>query len=271
MMTMLANMGPWGDILLIMAASTLAVVLLLRIIDRIWKLDARRVHNDIAGFMISVIAVVYAVLLGFVTVTVWENYEKAETAVDTEVNLLADIYRDSANLPRDSAVAIRRNLIAYITSVIEREWPAQRRGRCHGRRSQLDTIASHLHSPATADVTATAFIGETISRLNQLYDARRARLAACSRSVPTLIWSAAIIGSLCIVGFSLCFGVANLRVHMIMSAVLTGSVATVLWVIFELSTPFQGAAAISHDVYREARDVMVSSDVSPAHPPPDGR
>lgn len=34
------------------------------------------VHNEVAGFLIAVVGVLYAVLLGFLTIVVWEQFRK---------------------------------------------------------------------------------------------------------------------------------------------------------------------------------------------------
>jgi hypothetical protein len=36
--------------------------------------QVRRQHNDVAGFIYAVLGVVYAVLLGFATIVVWEDF-----------------------------------------------------------------------------------------------------------------------------------------------------------------------------------------------------
>jgi hypothetical protein len=38
-------------------------------------------HNEVAGFIYAVIGVVYAVLLGFTAIIVWERYDKAQAAL----------------------------------------------------------------------------------------------------------------------------------------------------------------------------------------------
>lgn len=37
--------------------------------------QVRQQHNDVAGFIYAVLGVVYAVLLGFVTLVVWEDFQ----------------------------------------------------------------------------------------------------------------------------------------------------------------------------------------------------
>ena len=246
-----------GGLVLALCLSVAAVAVMLRLLDRLYGLESRQRHNDITGFMISVIAVIYAILLGFVTFTVWENYDKASAAVDAEVNLVADIHRDAGSLAASSATAVRAELTGYLATVKDQEWPGQMTGQCPPRRSALSGIAQHLR-PASLDTVATAFIGEIVSRLNRLYDARRERLLACNRAIPTPIWISLAVGSLSLIGISLFFGCHDQRVHLALSATLTISIVLVLWVVFELSTPFRGSAAISPDIYKDMLDFLRS-------------
>jgi hypothetical protein len=160
--------------ILISALLTMGLVWL---VDRLWERDARRRHNDVAGYMISVVAVVYAVLLGFVTVTVWENYDKASASVGDEAVLIADIYCDVGVLPQSVAVAVRRDLVSYATAVIGEEWPQQMAGQqLRSTHSALDKVPQHLMDAATTDPTTVVFLREIAGRLNSLHDARRARI-----------------------------------------------------------------------------------------------
>jgi hypothetical protein len=252
--------GSLSVVTFIMLISALLTMGLVWLVDRLWARDARRRHNDVAGYMISVVAVVYAVLLGFVTVTVWENYDKASASVGDEAVLIADIYRDVGVLPQSVAGAVRRDLVSYATAVIGEEWPMQMAGQqLRSTHSALDKVPRHLMDAATTDPTTVVFLREIAERLNKLHDARRARVFATSRPVPSPIWTAVIAGSICIVGFSLSFGFYDVYVHMMMSSVLSASIALVLTVILGLSSPFQGATAISSDPFKHTLEYMRTS------------
>jgi hypothetical protein len=43
-----------------------------------WRADRLKLNNEVAGFKFSVIGVLYVVLLAFVVIAVWENYNKTE-------------------------------------------------------------------------------------------------------------------------------------------------------------------------------------------------
>ncbi len=70
-------------------------------VSRVWPLVSRRLifavaldsHHEVAGFIFGTVGVIYAVLLAFVGVVVWEELENAKVAVSSEANHLANIGR----------------------------------------------------------------------------------------------------------------------------------------------------------------------------------
>jgi hypothetical protein len=51
--------------------------------------DRLKPNNEVAGFKFSVIGVLYAVLLAFVVIAVWQNYSNTEIAVRNEAKAWA--------------------------------------------------------------------------------------------------------------------------------------------------------------------------------------
>ena len=62
----------------------------------------------------------YAVLLGFVAVTVWEGYDRAQAAVEREADDLADLFRDAQTFPRDTRTQIENQVRNYVGLVVEK-------------------------------------------------------------------------------------------------------------------------------------------------------
>ena len=89
----------------------------------------RRAHNEVAGFTIAVVGVIYAVLLAFIAVAVWEDFRKADALVQTEANLVGNLYRDTVGLPDPLATELRHTLFVYAETVVQDEWPALAEGR----------------------------------------------------------------------------------------------------------------------------------------------
>ena len=94
------------------------------IVRRLINVEVLERHNEVAGFIYAVIGVVYAVLLGFAAVTVWEGYDRAQAAVEREADDLADLFRDAQTFPRDTRTEIENQIRNYVGLVVEKEWPA---------------------------------------------------------------------------------------------------------------------------------------------------
>src|SRR6476661_5774351 len=64
-----------------------------------WGPDRLKLNNEVAGFKFSVIGGLYTVLLAFLVVVVWENYNATETAVRNEAKAVSDLTQLSYALP----------------------------------------------------------------------------------------------------------------------------------------------------------------------------
>ena len=55
-------------------------------LQRRLRSEMLRRHNDVAGYLFSAVGVLYAVVLGFVVVVVWQKYDGAVANVENEVD-----------------------------------------------------------------------------------------------------------------------------------------------------------------------------------------
>ena len=65
----------------------------------VWRFVPRQMlkeHNELTSGIFEAIAMAYTVLLAFVVVISWQNFDKAETHSITEANCLVDLYKSSA-------------------------------------------------------------------------------------------------------------------------------------------------------------------------------
>ncbi|MGH9173192.1 MAG: hypothetical protein ACRD1H_02475 [Vicinamibacterales bacterium] len=82
-------------------------------------------HHDVAGFFIGIIGVLYAVLLAFVVIVVWEDFNDASRTVDNEANELSDIYWLANGLDTANRDRVQEAVRSYAASVVDDEWPAR--------------------------------------------------------------------------------------------------------------------------------------------------
>jgi hypothetical protein len=249
----------YGHSIVVSGIAVVAIAVLLSwaglaIVARIWPHEHRSSHNDVAGFIIAIVGVVYAVLLAFIAVAVWQNYDATNTAVDREASLVSNLYRDAVGLPDATRTELRSDLDKYLTTVIETEWPVQRAGRAKKRGWQP---LNHFHAVLTrvqsTSADGTVVHAEMLRALNNLYDARRTRLLSTQQGLSGVIWTILLLGGSITVAFSYFFGVQSLRMHFAMTGMLAASLALVFVLMIALDQPFRGSLGIDPTPYIEVQ------------------
>ena len=148
----------------------------------------RSAHNDVSGFTFATVGVIYAVLLAFVAVVVWQNFAQTENQVQTEANLVGDLYRDTPAFPEPAASRLRHYLFVYAEIVVEDEWPSLAAGRIDETEGWqlLDKFHTELLQVEAKDESFVVMRADAVETLNALSDARRGRFHAASLEMPAI-------------------------------------------------------------------------------------
>ena len=85
-------------------------------------------HNDVAGFMITVIGTLYAVLLGFVTVAVWQQYDAARERANVETSAVANMWHTVVAFPAPERDAVQNDMRSYTDLMTREEYPMMQHG-----------------------------------------------------------------------------------------------------------------------------------------------
>ncbi len=204
-----------------------------------------KVHNDVAGPIFSTLGVIYAVLLAFVVVITWQNFDRANTNVDQEANCLADLYMDAESFPEPSKRQIRSLLEEYSKTLINDEWPLLSQGRSSLKADEIVRKIWRFYTGYTPQSIADeVFFRESVDKLNNLGEFRRMRILDSRTGVPYLLWLVLVIGGVITVMFVFFFGTENFRAQLVMTVLLAALIALILFTILELDFPFTGAVGI---------------------------
>jgi hypothetical protein len=204
-------------------------------------------HNDVAGFVFSAIGVLYAVVLGFVVVVVWEKYDDAQTHVDKEVSAAADLYRAVVIFPEPLRDRLRASLRDYAQDVSDREWPQMqnRTIRTNAISKPLEAFSYPLAAFNATTEAQTQAHRVALEDFRSMLDARRERLDDTQPSVPPLLWFALIAGAIAMLAFAFLFGVESLAWQLVMTGMLAAVIAVLFIVIWEFDAPFSGSTALT--------------------------
>lgn len=211
----------------------------------------RQANNEVAGFFIAVLGVIYAVLLAFVVVTVWAQFDTAHQAVDREANELGAMYRLALALPDPVGSRLQETVRQYAHAVIDEDWPAMGRREAtplHTRRLDDDlwSIAAGYEATTERERLVQA---EVLRSVHELTDNRRIRELASRTGLPGVMWGLLIGGAIVTVVFTYFFSTPNPRAQYAMTALYTVSIAFVLVLIELLDFPFSGELRVTPEAF----------------------
>ena len=239
-MLFLCELPLWASaILLVVAPTTIAMcgpVLVRRQVD----LARLATNNEIAGFKFATVGVIYAVLLAFAVIAVWEKFSEAEGMVTKEAGAAATLYRLAAG-PEPEAAAAKLALNNYLKLAIDRDWPlmAKEKGSRDVTRALDGLYAAILRLPETG-LRKSASFGEMLKQLDEITESRRTRLRLATGIIPTMLWVVLCCGAVMTIGFTFFFGTKNLRAQITMTGILAVIVFMGLLVILSFDHPFTG-------------------------------
>ena len=214
-------------------------------------------HNDVAGFIYGVIGVVYAVLLGFTAIIVWEQFRKAQEGVEMEANAVIDLYRNAQVFPSDVRGEVEAGLRDYTRLVVEEEWPAMAVGQASPRAwGAYNRLWQTYHAFVPENDHQSTWYGQSVERLNLLGDQRRDRLLALRAGVPTVIWAVLLGAGVVTISFSFLFGTRNAGAQGLMTGALAFTIGIVLLSILALEQPFAGITRIRPDAFEQVQGIL---------------
>ena len=209
--------------------------------------------NDAVSGTVQAIGVFYGITVGLIAVGVWNTYSNSAELVSKEAASISALYRDVSGYPSPLRDELRKGLRDYTVFVIERAWPAQKKG--HGQSIDegtfiLDEFQHKLQAFEPANGSQAALHGETLRAYNAFLESRRLRVDAVSSGLSNIMWAVIWVGAIISVGIAYFFNIPDFKLHAILVILMGGFLAMVLFMIIVNDKPFYGYVSISSDPYR---------------------
>jgi Protein of unknown function (DUF4239) len=213
-------------------------------------------HHDVAGFLIAVVGVIYAVVLGFVVVTVWVSFDTAQRTADLEASDAAELFTLARAFPQPARGHLEHSLADYAFEVRDREWPLLSSGNQDQRARQIYLTAveeimqqPHGHASVADEVERVPLQDRALSTLHDLSTHRRERLIDAGTRLPTALYAALVVGAVFVLAFVFLFGVERTALQLTMTAIIAASIGLLFGVIVCLDRPYSGAMRVSPDAW----------------------
>jgi hypothetical protein len=213
-------------------------------------------HNDVAGFIFAVIGVIYAVLIAFVVLVVWEEYQEANHTLENESNTISAMLVLSDGFNQDYSKEFKNKLKIYLDDIINKDWKIMTSNssliNMNTKPSDKSYIALReiIYKYQEKTVNEKILIDKLINNIETLASARRMRFYSTKNVVPGFLWFVMIFGAVLVIAFSMLFSSVNLWAQIVMISILSMSISLVLLLIFEMNHPYIGLVKLEPDCYK---------------------
>ena len=248
MILFLTTLPLWLSALIIFVPAT-AIAMAGPVVARHYvELGRLRTNNEVAGFKFATIGVLYAVLLAFVVVVVWEQFNQADREVAQEASAAGTVYLLSGGIDEAHGAAIRQATTDYLTTAIDKEWPAMEQEKdSPAATTALHNIYSEVLRFHSFAADEGVVIAEILRQVDAISNARRERLVMADGVVPGIIWVVLFGGAVVTIGFTFFFGAENLRAQALMTGALSVLIFAGLFTIVVIDHPFAGKVKVGSE------------------------
>ena len=235
----------------LVAGTGIAAALLCVLLHQFVHHDTFRRYHEVGYAVFLQLGVVFAVLLAFVFNDVWSEYRVASQAINSECASLHGVAILSDRLSPPARDAILQDLHAYLTTVIDREWPDMRRRNesrvaAAGFQSLWQAVETVKMDPADNQIR-----GQLLTLLAAAHESRETRLFQMTQGVPGLVWSMLVIFAAGLIGCMLIFAAEASISKAVLVGFFTSALTLALLTVHVLDFPFESALQLPSRDFNE--------------------
>ncbi len=236
----------WLAILLLTAIAVSFSIVGFLVVHRFIPVKIRQIHNDVAGFIFATLGVTYGVMLAFVVIVVWQQFNDAEVNAENESSVALLLYKDIITYPNKVASKTMQEVyLGYLRKSVEQpeERPNQR--SYEESMATINQLLLIIDGVIPESSHEQILYTQILQNMNELTKYRNLRHQAASSTLPSVIWIGVLVGAIMTIGFTFLFGTENVWAHITMVSLLAALIAVVIYVVIELEYPMIGNVKVS--------------------------
>ncbi|MBV8491814.1 MAG: DUF4239 domain-containing protein [Candidatus Eremiobacteraeota bacterium] len=251
----------WIFFVLVIAITAAVFATLVWLVRSFVRWHVREGHNDVLVPIFLTAGTLYAVLLAFLVIAVWETYGAAKDNAAEEASTLATMYRQSQGMPKAEGDEMRSLLREYTEAVVNEEWAIQ--AATGGASPKARHAVAELYRtygklpPAEANAPVSV---EFLRTFSTVAADRNRRTLQAGEGLPTVLWITLIGGAVIVVAMSLVLYMEVFWPHALMSGLMASLMVAMLVITLVLNRPFAGPLAIDAGSYEHSLSVFKSVD-----------
>jgi len=242
----------WMALIVFMATYLIAGGVYL-VVTKLAITEWARAFKAVSPGMLPPLGVLFALLVGFIAVEVWNNFDKAKAAVATEASALRAVVLLAGTFPEEQKARIYALIDRHIEVAVNQEWPEM--AHQQATLSPLPTaLIEALHEALAlkhADDSQQTAQPEMVRALHTALDARRQRIVISESSVGAVKWAGILLQGLCtLVAIAMVHSDNRLTCAITLTLFATGIALSVL-LIAAYSRPFTGETSVRPELLRQ--------------------
>src|SRR5215813_10589185 len=234
------NLSVAGMALLIFPATYLVAGCVDLVVTRLAVNERAKGFKAVSPGMLPPLGILFALLVGFIAVEVWGNFDKAKTAVATEASALRAVVLLAGAFPDEQRTRIYALVNRHIDETVSKEWPemAQQRTTLATLPTALIEALHDTLALTPSDDSQRVAQSEMVKELHTALNARRQRISISQSSLGTVKWIGILLQGLCtLVAFAIVHSDNRLARGISLTLCATGIALSVL-LIAAYSHPF---------------------------------
>ena len=234
------------------AVLSILIVLLTIIVRKYFGYDQLAINNQLAGIKFGIIGMSYVMLLTFATISVWEKFSLAQSAVLEEAASARALYIIAKGNMKEQ-IQVRNAIKDYLYISIHKGWPLMAIEKDSDETSKaLENLYSSAVDLDEVGSSTTQVASELFKHIDKINSSRVIRTNLSKGIVPDLLWSILFIGAILTIGFTLFFAGESVFMQSSMTAITSMVMLMALLIIISFDHPFTGEVSISSEPLQSA-------------------
>lgn len=211
---------------------------------------AEKGDNTLAGIFFGAITVFYSLILAFVIMAEWDDYNNLNKAITSECDKLNSIMVHSSAMPHTIKTMIGTSLDAYCKQVISQEWTMQK-SKAIDHPSAIPALRYLILTTTPENSIQESVLKVIDDDLSTISDLRRSRLSHTHSQLPSLVWKVLEAGAIMLVVFCYFFNISSTQLQRIYLSFFVCLLAMCLSIIYNLDHPFSPGSGLDNTVYQK--------------------
>ena len=242
----------WMALIVFVATYLIAAGVYL-VVTKLAVTDWARAFKAVSPGILPPLGILFALLVGFIAVEVWNKFDKAKTAVATEAGALRAVVLLAGTFPEEQKTRIYALINRHIDVAVNQEWPemAQRRATLSPLPTALIEALHDALALTPADYSQRTAQPEMVRALHTALEARRQRIVISESTVGAVKWVGILLQALCtLVAIAMVHSDNRGACAITLTLFATGVALSVL-LIAAYSRPFTGEISVGPELLKQ--------------------